>query len=147
GDVLKILKKSPYRVEELEDVHFQSGTMPLQHLEYEQQLKFKQQQVKKLLSKVGRFENVPVYETIGMDHPYGYRNKAQIPVREINGELTTGFYKKRTHDLIPIEDFVIQAPEIDQAVITVRDILRKYNVEAYDEDHHEGDVRHIIVRR
>lgn len=147
GKTIEMIQQSPYRVDELEDVHFQNGTMPLQHLEYSQQLIFKQQQVKKLLSKVGGFENIPVYETIGMDHPYGYRNKAQIPVREINGELTTGFYKKRTHDLIPIEDFVIQDPEIDQAVVTVRDILREYHVEAYDEDHHEGDVRHIIVRR
>lgn len=147
GKTIEMIQPSPYRVDELEDVHFQNGTMPLQHLEYGQQLIFKQQQVKKLLSKVGGFENIPVYETIGMEHPYGYRNKAQIPVREINGKLTTGFYKKRTHDLIPIEDFVIQAPEIDQAVVIVRDILRKYNIEAYDEDHHEGDVRHIIVRR
>src|SRR5699024_1397674 len=89
GEPLEIIKKSPYRVEELEDVHFQSGTMPLQHLEYEQQLKFKQQQVKKLLSKVGGIEDVPVFETIGMDHPYGYRNKAQIPVREIRSEEHT----------------------------------------------------------
>lgn len=147
GEPLEIIKKSPYRVEELEDVHFQSGTMPLQHLEYEQQLKFKQQQVKRLLSKVGGLDDVPVFETIGMDHPYGYRNKAQIPVREIEGKLTTGFYEKRTHNLIPIEDFVIQHPEIDQAIAMVRDILRKYNVTAYDEKNHTGDIRHIIVRR
>ena len=147
GKTVEFLKKSPYRVDDLEDVHFQSGTMPLQHLAYEQQLKFKQQQVKKLLAKVGNLEDVPVFETIGMAHPYGYRNKAQIPVREIDGKLTTGFYKKRTHDLIPIEDFVIQNPEIDQAIVTVRDILRKYDITAYDEKNHIGDIRHIIVRR
>src|SRR5690625_718703 len=82
-----------------------------------------------------------------MDHPYGYRNKAQIPVREIEGKLTTGFYKKRSHDLIPIEDFVIQHPKIDQAIVRVRDILRKYKITAYDEKNHTGDIRHIIVRR
>src|SRR5699024_3818859 len=140
GDVLKVLKKSPYRVEELEDVYFQSGTMPLQHLEYKEQLKFKQQQVKRLLSKVGGLDDVPVFETIGMDHPSGYRNKAQIPVREIEGKLTTCFYEKRTHNLIPIEDFVIQHPEIDQAIVMVRDILRKYNITAYDEKNRTGDI-------
>lgn len=147
GEPIEMIKTSPYRVDELEDVHFQNGTMPLQHLEYSQQLKFKQQQVEKLLSKVGGFEGVPVFATIGMDDPYGYRNKGQIPVREINGELTTGFYEKRTHNLIPIEDFVIQNPKIDETVVIVRDILRKYNVKAYDEDKHEGDIRHIVVRR
>ena len=147
GEVLELLKKSPHRVDELEDMHFQIGTMPLQHLEYKEQLKFKQQQVKKLLAKVGGLTDVPVFETIGMEHPYGYRNKAQIPVREMNGQLTTGFYKKRSHDLIPIEDFVIQHLEIDQAILIVRDILRKYEVNAYNEEKHTGDIRHILVRR
>lgn len=147
GEVLELLKKSPHRVDQLEDMHFQSGTMPLQHLEYKEQLKFKQQQVKKLLEKVGGLTDVPVFETIGMEHPYGYRNKAQIPVREMNGQLTTGFYKKRSHDLIPIEDFVIQHPEIDQAILIVRDILRKYDVAPYNEETHTGDIRHILVRR
>jgi 23S rRNA (uracil1939-C5)-methyltransferase len=144
---LEMLKKSPYRIDELDDLHLRSGTMPLMHLAYEKQLEFKQGQVEKLLAKVGGLAEVPVFETIGMDNPYGYRNKAQIPVREMKGQLTTGFYKKGTHELLPIEDFVIQASEIDEAIIAVRDILRKYEVTAYDEENHTGDVRHIVVRR
>lgn len=147
GYVVKILEASPHRVEIVDEVHTQSGTMPLQHLAYLEQLTFKQNQVAKLLSKVGGLENVPVLETMGMDDPFGYRNKAQIPVREMNGELTTGFYKKKSHDLIPIEDFVIQHPEIDVAIVKVRDILRKYGAMAYNERKHTGDIRHIIVRR
>src|SRR5699024_1954025 len=61
GEVLELFKKSSHRVDELEDVHFQSGTMPLQHLEYKEQLKFKQQQVKKLLAIVGGLTDVPVF--------------------------------------------------------------------------------------
>lgn len=142
-----IVTASPERVEIFDSVHTQNGTMPLQHLSYEAQLIFKQKQVQDALSHVAGVKNFPVKETIGMKHPYGYRNKAQIPVREIQGKLTTGFYRKRSHDLIPIEDFVIQEPEIDQAIVRVRDILRKYEVEAYDEENHSGDIRHIIVRR
>lgn len=142
-----IIKASPHRVDIVDSLHTQNGTMPLQHLAYDQQLIFKQNQVKNALSRVAGVNNFPVNETIGMDHPYGYRNKAQIPVREIHRKLTTGFYRKGTHTLIEIEDFVIQAPEIDQAIIIVRDILRKYDVKAYDEDNHLGDIRHIIVRR
>lgn len=144
---IEMLKKSPYRIDNLDELHLRSGTMPLMHLAYEKQLAFKQEQVEKLFEKVGGLKEVPVFETIGMDHPYGYRNKAQIPVREMKGELTTGFYKKGTHDLLPIEDFVIQAPEIDEAIVKVRDILRNYDVEAYNEENHAGDVRHIVVRR
>lgn len=147
GNVVEILEASPHRVEIVDAVHTLSGTMPLQHLAYPEQLKFKQNQVSKLLSKVGGLENIPVLDTMGMDDPFGYRNKAQIPVREIDGELTTGFYKKKSHDLIPIEDFVIQHPEIDATIVAVRDILRKHGAEAYNEGKHTGDIRHIIVRR
>ena len=73
--------------------------------------------------------------------------KAQIPVRMVDGLLTTGFFKKNSHDLVPIEDFHIQDPEIDRIILVVRDILRKFAIEAYDEEKHTGDLRHIIVRR
>ena len=147
GRAVEILEESPHRVEIKDEASNQSGTMSLHHLSYEQQLIFKQNQVIKLLSKVGGLTDVPVRETIGMDHPYGYRNKAQIPVRKVYGQLTTGFYKKRTHQLMPIEDFIIQDPKIDEAIVVVRDILRKYHLEAYNEESHTGDIRHIIVRR
>lgn len=142
-----ILTASPHRVDTIDRLHTQNGTMPLQHLAYDQQLIFKQKQVQDALSRIAGVKDFSVNETIGMEHPYGYRNKAQIPVREIRGQLTTGFYRKGTHDLIEIEDFVIQAPEIDQAIIIVRDILRKYGLKAYDEERHLGDIRHIIVRQ
>ncbi|MDN6161171.1 MAG: 23S rRNA (uracil(1939)-C(5))-methyltransferase RlmD [Atopostipes sp.] len=147
GLAVEIIEESPDRVEIISDLHRQNGTMPLQHLAYQEQLKFKQNQVKDALSRIANIQDFPVKETIGMEDPYGYRNKAQIPVREIDGELTTGFYRKGSHDLIPIEDFVIQAPEIDEAILIVRDILRNYKVKAYNEEEHSGDIRHIIVRR
>lgn len=123
------------------------GTMPLQHMNYEAQLAFKQQQVKHVMNTIAKMPDLEVRPTIGMDTPFGYRNKAQIPVRQMDGQLTTGFFKKNSHDLIPMEDFHIQDPEIDQIVIEVRDILRQYAVKPYDEEAHTGDVRHIIVRR
>lgn len=147
GFTTEIIEKSPHRVEIVDSLHTQNGTMPLQHLAYAEQLTFKQRQVQDALSRIAGMRDFPVEPTIGMDEPFGYRNKAQIPVREINGKLTTGFYRKGSHDLIPIEDFVIQAPEIDAAIIKTRDVLRKYEIKAYDEENHTGDIRHIIVRR
>ncbi len=40
-----------------------------------------------------------------MDNPLAYRNKAAVPVRRVNGQLETGFFRKNSHDLVPIEDF------------------------------------------
>lgn len=146
GILLDVLEASPDRVEGIDRVYHQTGTMPLQHMSYESQLSFKRDQVKRQLQRVAGID-IPVLDTLGMEKPYGYRNKAQIPVHEINGQLETGFYRQRSHDLIPVENFKIQDPEIDRAIIIVRDLLRKYNVEAYNEIALDGVIRHIVVRR
>lgn len=145
GRVVKINKKSKDRVELVDKAYTQTGIAPLQHLKYDAQLKFKQHQIEVDFSKMKL--DVQVNPTIGMDDPTHYRNKAQIPVRMINGKLQTGFYRKHSHDLVPIEDFYIQDPKIDEAVVVVRDILRKFRVQPYDEEANKGVVRNIMVRR
>ena len=141
----ELLVASPDRVEPKAKAYAQTGIAPLQHLAYAAQLKFKQQQVANLFQKAKL--DIEVKPTLGMAQPYGYRNKAQIPVRMVNGVLTTGFYKRRSHDLLPLEDFYIQDPEIDKAVLVVRDLLRKYQIPAYNEMDNSGVIRHIVVRR
>ena len=123
------------------------GTMPLQHLRYEAQLAFKQNMVTQDFKRIAKLPNIEVLPTIGMNEPWGYRNKAQIPVREKEGKLQTGFFRKNTHELIPMENFHIQDPKIDEAIVKVRDILQEFNVKAYDERKHIGNIRHIMVRR
>ncbi|MBG9982927.1 23S rRNA (uracil(1939)-C(5))-methyltransferase RlmD [Aerococcaceae bacterium DSM 111020] len=147
GRMMEIIEKSPERVEITDKLGLQNGTMTLQHMSYPAQLDFKQKLVADAFYKLGGFENITVKPTIGMDHPWAYRNKAQIPVREVDGQLETGFYRKRSHDLIPIEDYYIQDPVIDQTILIVRDIMREYGVTAYDEQTLKGDLRHIIVKR
>lgn len=145
GRVVKINQKSKDRVELVDKAYTQTGIAPLQHLKYDAQLRFKQHQIQVDFDKMKL--DVTVNPTIGMDDPTHYRNKAQIPVRSINGQLQTGFYRKHSHDLVPIEDFYIQDPKIDEAVVVVRDILRKFRVQPYDEQTNKGVVRNIMVRR
>lgn len=145
--VLEHLTKSPDRVEiPAKDRKLaQAGIAPLQHMTYDAQLRFKQHQIQSLLGK-GKLD-LTVNETIGMETPYHYRNKAQIPVRLVNGELETGFFRQHTHDLVPLEDFYIQDPRIDKAIVIVRDILRGQGLTPYDERTHRGIVRNIMVRQ
>lgn len=145
GKVIKINQKSADRVESVDKAYTQTGIAPLQHLKYDAQLEFKRHQIEEDFKKLKL--DVQVDPTIGMDKPYEYRNKAQIPVRLINGQLQTGFYRKHSHDLVPIEDFYIQDPEIDKAIVVVRDILRKYRIKPYDERVNGGVIRNVMVRR
>ena len=68
-------------------------------------------------------------------------------MREINGQLEIGFFRRHSHDLVPLTNFFTTDPEIDRVLVAVRDILRKYRVPAYDEINHKGEVRYLDVRR
>ncbi|TVV39261.1 23S rRNA (uracil(1939)-C(5))-methyltransferase RlmD [Weissella cibaria] len=145
GRVIKTLKESADRNKEVDVATLTTGIAPLAHLNYDAQLRFKQHQIQELFKK--QHVDVEVSETLGMENPTGYRNKAQIPTRELRGELTTGFFRRGSHNLMPIEDFYIQDPEIDKAIVVIRDILRKYHIPAYNEFEHTGVIRNIMVRR
>lgn len=147
GRLEDVIEPSADRVTLTDPIGRQIGTMTLQHMAYPAQLNYKQKQVKEAFERLGGFKNIAVQPTIGMEHPWSYRNKAQIPVRQVKGQLETGFYRRNSHDLVPVENFHIQDPVIDETIIVVRDILRRYQIKPYDEASGKGTIRHIIVKR
>ncbi|MDR2976744.1 MAG: 23S rRNA (uracil(1939)-C(5))-methyltransferase RlmD [Streptococcaceae bacterium] len=143
--VEEFLSKSDKRVESTNMDYLRTGIADLAHLTYDEQLKFKKHQVETVLSKAG--VSVHVADVFPAEEVTGYRNKAQIPVRSLNGELTTGFFRKHSHQLLPIENFYIQNPEIDEIILDLRNLLRESGLTAYDERTNKGLVRNIVVRR
>lgn len=147
GKLLEIKKESPDRVEPPCDVFYRCGGCQIQHMSYSLQLKMKQNQVKNAFQKVAHLPDVPIYETLGMEDPWRYRNNVQIPVGEKDGELITGFYQPRSHRIIPdMKTCVIQDEPGDRAVEAVRRIANRLGIDAYDEQNHRGTLRHIMVR-
>ena len=147
GKVEEYVTLSPNRNQDIDTTYLRSGIADFGHMTYEEQLKFKRKQVVDNLYKTAGISDVEVAETLGMETPYAYRNKAQVPVRRVKGQLETGFYRKNSHDLIPIEDFLIQDKEIDKLIVFVRDLLRRYDLKPYDEKEQTGLIRHLVVRR
>ena len=147
GKVEEYVTLSPNRNQDIDATYLRSGIADFGHMTYEEQLKFKRKQVVDNLYKTAGISDVEVAETLGMERPYAYRNKAQVPVRRVKGQLETGFYRKNSHDLIPIEDFLIQDKEIDKLIVFVRDLLRRYDLKPYDEKEQTGLIRHLVVRR
>lgn len=142
----KILKESPDRINVKLNQWVQTGLASLAHIKYDKQLEFKRNQVVNLLKKA-HLDGVKVNETLPSPEQTGYRNKAQVPVREVNGQLEIGFFRRHSHDLVPLTNFFTTDPEIDRVLVATRDILRKYEIPAYDEIHHKGEVRYLDVRR
>ena len=143
----EFLRISDQRNENLDMAYLRTGIADLGHLSYPAQLDFKRKQVKDSLYKIAGLSDVEVPPTLGMEQPLGYRNKAQVPVRRVNGQLETGFFRKNSHDLLPIEDFYIQDPVIDQVILFTRDLLRRFDLKPYDEKEKTGLIRNLVVRR
>ncbi|MGV3011031.1 23S rRNA (uracil(1939)-C(5))-methyltransferase RlmD [Streptococcus thoraltensis] len=147
GKVEEYLKLSDKRNQDIDAAYLRSGIADFGHIVYEEQLKFKRQQVVNNLYKTAGISGVEVAETIGMKNPLAYRNKAAVPVRRVNGQLETGFFRKHSHDLMPIEDFYIQDKVIDELIVFVRDLLRRFDIKPYDEKEQTGLMRNLLVRR
>ena len=79
---------------------------------------FKQQQVENVLAKVAKMPQVEVLPTIGMEQPLATVTKRKFPFKNQRA-VDYWFYRKNSHTLVPIEDFYIQDPAIDQAIVTV----------------------------
>src|SRR5699024_10947354 len=109
GKLIHMHGKREHRVDPPCNVFYKCGGCQLQHMTYEMQLEMKRNQVKNVMQKVAHLPDVPVHPVLGMEEPWRYRNKIQIPVGEKNGELITGFYQQRSHRIIDdMETCVIQ---------------------------------------
>ncbi|MGV3353333.1 23S rRNA (uracil(1939)-C(5))-methyltransferase RlmD [Streptococcus orisratti] len=147
GRVENYLTKSVFRNDAVDTAYLRTGIADFGHLAYSEQLKYKAKQVRDNLYKTAGISDVEVLETIGMTIPYAYRNKAQVPVRRIKGQLETGFFRKNSHELMPIEDYYIQNKEIDRLINFTRDLLRRFDLKPYDEAEQTGLIRNLVVRR
>jgi 23S rRNA (uracil1939-C5)-methyltransferase len=146
GRLIEIYEKSPYRVEIPESEIHKYGGCQLEHISYEGQLKYKENQVRQVLTRIGKLEDVIVHPILGMDNPWHYRNKAQVPVGEKDGKLIAGFFKPRSHEIVDTDESLIQLPEINEAVQAVKEICSGLGISAYHEESHKGVLRHIMAR-
>ncbi|WP_167957079.1 23S rRNA (uracil(1939)-C(5))-methyltransferase RlmD [Anaerosporobacter faecicola] len=148
--LMEVLKKSSYRVEPRCEVARQCGGCQLQHLSYDEQLRYKENKVKDCFKRIAHFgEEIDTITEpiIGMETPYHYRNKAQFPVgKGENGQIVTGFYASRSHAIVDCEHCYIQAENNDELLALVKQFITEEGIEPYDEENHTGLVRHILTR-
>lgn len=145
--LMKVLTPSKDRVEPKCPVARQCGGCQIQEMRYEAQLAFKQKMVQSNLERIGGLSDFEMYPVIGMETPYAYRNKAQFPVGEDkDGNIVIGFYAGRTHHIVEQTDCCIGAPENGEVLRKVRAYMQKNQIRPYNEEHHSGIVRHILIR-
>lgn len=147
GKLLEVIEASEKRVEPVCGTYKRCGGCNLQHYSYEEQLNFKTERVKNVISRIGKLEDVIIHNTLGMGTPYNYRNKVQLPVGATGEEILVGFYAPRSHDIINMDKCYIQDEVGDQVIALTKQWMKKFKISPYDEKSHSGIVRHIMVRK
>ncbi|GAA0125234.1 23S rRNA (uracil(1939)-C(5))-methyltransferase RlmD [Clostridium sp. CTA-19] len=148
GKLIEVLSSSESRTEPACSTYKRCGGCNLQHSTYEAQLSFKTERVRDVIKRIGKLEDVKIHNTIGMETPYNYRNKVQLPVgKNKDGEIVVGFYAPRSHDIINMECCYIQDEVGDKVIKVVKEWMKKFNIETYDEKTNSGIVRHIMIRK
>ncbi|MCS9983821.1 23S rRNA (uracil(1939)-C(5))-methyltransferase RlmD [Weissella paramesenteroides] len=146
ADVIDVVDPSPDRLEAGKDYLLDVGIAPYINLRYEAQLKLKQFQVEKFYAAAGIDANIA--PTIGMENPTHYRNKTVVPIKRDGDKLVTGFIKRRTPgEILPLSDYYVNDPVIDQTIGTVRDILNAHHISVFSDETQQGEMRYIMVRR
>lgn len=145
--LMEVLTPSPDRVEPVCPAAGPCGGCQLQAMSYESQLAFKKNKVENLLKRVGGFSEPKVLPVIGMEAPFGYRNKAQFPVgRSRDGRIITGFYAGRTHSIIETPRCFLGSPVNEQVMGIVLNWMEEFRIRPYEETQHTGLVRHVLIR-
>ncbi|WP_415339723.1 23S rRNA (uracil(1939)-C(5))-methyltransferase RlmD [Clostridium perfringens] len=150
GKLMEVLEASEERVNPPCAIYKRCGGCKLQHASYKAQLDFKWDRVKDCVSKIGKLDPTIVKYPLGMENPWRYRNKVQLPIGLINGEVKIGFFAPRSHDIIDMESCLIQDEIGDKVVKLTREWIEKFNIRPYNVDgeyDEKGIVRHIMIRR
>ena len=149
--VIRRISESPLRTPPNCGAFGRCGGCQLQHISYDAQLELKRRTVFDALTRIGEITNPNVLECVPSPQRWGCRNKASLPVQSLRGEnLRAGFYRPRSHDIIPYSNCPVLLPKINQ---NLRELLAALREEGFCGAKEGGRpqphelIRHIVVRQ
>ena len=148
--LMKVITPSEYRVEPKCAFARRCGGCQIQEMSYDRQLVFKDQKIRGNLERIGGFTkdqiDTVMQPVVGMEHPFGYRNKAQFPFgTDKEGNPITGFYAGRTHD-IANTDCALGVEQNKEILEIILQYMRENKIKSYDEKTGKGLIRHALIR-
>lgn len=141
GKVVKVHEPSSHRVEPDCPYYGKCGGCDFRHMDREEELYAKKTRVQDALRRIGG-SDVQVEEILAGERLH-YRNKSQFPIA---ADGTVGFYKARSHQVIPVENCLLQKVDTNNVQLKFDRYIRLYNVSCYDERTRQGLLRHLYVR-
>ena len=146
GKIIEIMEPSKDRQEPDCKTYKRCGGCNLRHIKYEETLKMKLNAVQSLVNKTLK-NKVQVQKTVGMENPLHYRNKAQYPLGiDKEGNPIIGVFANRTHEVIQMENCLIQNPRTEEIAKFILKFIKENNISIYNETTRKGIFRHIVIK-
>lgn len=140
--VIRIEEKSGDRVNPKCRYYERCGGCQLQHMSGKAQSEFKQRKVEELLGKYHSVNDI-----LTMKEPYNYRNKIHSTLAwDAKRNIISGIYEENTHNVISIEQCIIQDSQADSIMKSIRELMSSFRLEPYDEDTGRGFMRHVLIK-
>ncbi len=145
--IRELEKKSPQRIKPPCPVFDVCGGCQIQHISYEGQLQAKTDIVREAFARYTELDAVKIKPMLGMEHPWAYRNKAQLQLdREGNGTVIAGLYEMNSHRIVDISGCPIQHPQVNSTIETVKTVLQELNIPLYTDKEARDGVKTVVVR-
>lgn len=141
----RLLTPSMHRVSPDCEYYGRCGGCDTRHMSYEEELRFKRQRVNDALRHIGK-QDFELTEILGADTVSRYRNKGIFAVASCEGEPAAGFFRERSHQLIPVTECLLQNALSERAATAVTAFMRLHALSPYDEQTGRGTVRHVFSR-
>ena len=152
GRLLEVLEPSPLELEKVPCPHYGiCGGCTYQSMPYEEQLKLKSEQVKRLLDAVIPDANSYIFEEIKPSpRQFAYRNKMEFTFGDEykDGPLALGMHKRGSfYDIVPVSDCQIVDEDYRKILNCVQQYFQEREIPFYHRLRHTGYLRHLLVRK
>ena len=146
GKVKKLHTLSKDRIQPKCKVCTSCGGCQYQQINYKAQLEYKTKRVKEELTRIGGVK-AKVLPCLGMEQPYYYRNKIQMPYgKDRKGNVVYGFFKENSHEIIPVKECVIENKRAASILWDIKELVKQMNIPTYNEDSGRGILRYVLIR-
>ncbi len=162
--VERLVKPSEHRCEPVCKHYGECGGCKWQILPYEDQLRYKQQQIIDNLTRIGKVELPEISPILGSKHIYEYRNKLEFTfsdrkwlswdviraaggLEHVDTAYGVGFHIPNCFDKVLDITECHLMPDINNRIRnSIRDFAREHGISFYNEHAHEGQLRTLIIR-
>ena len=117
AELVSVIEPAPHRIQAGCPYYQRCGGCHYQHTDYKRQLEIKAAVLRETLRRTAKLE-LPCELQIHASPEWNYRNRTRLKVQTAP-EFAVGYYRFRSHELLPVERCPISSPLINQAITSL----------------------------